>query len=286
MEGKTFWIAVLCVLIISSAGCMGLAGPSAEQSSDMTTMATSETTSQQSTATESNEQLAPGVTTEGVQDAELLADAHLATVENQSFVSRNRIQRTNESGTVYQNSTFSMVNESEWRYTVRHPDSPVNFGVQREDIDTYADGERVLAQHENESAVWYTMASVEGEQQSYANSLQKVFEKRQFPVLYYHDRVYSLASHADTVTKVGNDTVRLTGTTDESYIPVPTTSVSFSLTVSADGLVEQIRFTYDHADRPATYEKTITFTTNVKDPVEPPAWYGTALDETAVNATA
>jgi hypothetical protein len=232
--------------------------------------------------------LAPGVTTDGVQDPELLADTHLANVENQTFVRHNQIRRTNESGALSRNLTFAMVNESEWRYTTERADSPIFFGPQMTELDTYADSERVLSRYENESAVWYSVAGVEGEQQWYAYPPQQVFEDRQFGVLYDRGQVYSLASRADTVTAVGNDTVRLTGTTDDSIVPVlvPATNVSFSMTVAADGLVEEIRLTYDHADRPATFERTITFTTNVTDPVERPDWYATALNETAANATA
>jgi hypothetical protein len=233
-------------------------------------------------AAELDDLIAPGVTTEGVQDARLLADAHRANVENKTFVMDKQIRQTNESETNYQNTTLSMANQSHWRLTLS---GAVFTAGSSQRTDAYADGERVFYRYDNGSAVSYDMPGVEIDGETRAYPPSEVFRVRNYAQLYQRALVYSLASRADEVTEVGNDTVRLTGTANDLTLPVQATNVSFSMTVAADGLVEHLHLTYDHVDEPATFERTITFTTNVTDPVQQPDWYATALNETAANAT-
>lgn len=230
--------------------------------------------------------LAPGVTTDGVQDAELLAAAHVANVENETFVMDKQIRQRNESETNFQNTTLSMVNQSHWRFAQASTGPSVFTTGSFQRTDAYAAGERVFYRYDNGSAVSYDMPGVEIDGETRAYPPSEVFRVRNYAQLYQRGFVYAFASRADEVTEVGNDTVRLTGTADDLVLPVPATNVSFSMTVAADGLVERIHLTYEHANRQASFERTITFTTNVTDPVQRPDWYATALNETAANATA
>jgi hypothetical protein len=271
-------VALACALLVVSAGCAGLTGSGDGPTTDATPPAAASTT-------ERAEQLPPGVTGSGVENASALAAAHLANVENETFRSRNTIRRTNESGTAYRNATFSMTTESEWRYTRSQGDAfPSTYLGPR--FDAYADGERMLYRIENETGVRYGVYQHHTDNGTTVPPADEVFEAsyRQF---YQRGFVYSLASRAGKATAVGNDTVRLTGTADDLDLGSPeVTNVSVTLTVAADGLVERIHLTFDHANEPATFEQTLTFATNVTDPVDRPDWYGTALNRTAANATA
>jgi hypothetical protein len=55
------------------------------------------------------------------------------------------------------------------------------------------------------------------------------------------------------------------------------------MTVAADGQVLTVELSYEVGD--ADVRHTVTFDTNVTDPVEQPDWYETALNETGVAET-
>jgi len=264
--------ALACVLLVATAGCGGVSS----QNPQTTTAPT------QTTATDAPEQLAPGVTAGGVQDPEALADAHLAAVENQTFVSHERIRRTNESGTGYWNATLSMLNESVWRYTsVQTGAFPSTYFGPR--FDAYADGERMVYRIANETARTYGVYQYTTENETVVLPPDEVFE-RSYRQYYQRDFVYSLASRTDEVAAVGDGAVRLTGIANDLDLGSPeVTNVSFSMTVAADGLVESIDLTYDHSTQPTTYRHTMTFAADVTDPVEEPDWYETGLNETVLN---
>jgi len=267
--------ALACVLLVATAGCGGIG------SQDRTTT-TAPTQTATMTTTDAPEQLAPGVTAGGVQDPAALADAHLAAVENQTFVSHERIRRTNESGTGYRNATLSMANESVWRYTRTQTDAfPSTYLGPK--FDAYADGERMLYRIANETARTYGVYRYTTENETVVLPPDEVFE-RSYRQYYQRDFVYSLASRADEVAAVEDGAVGLTGTTNDLDLGSPeVTNVSFSMTVAADGLVESIELTYDHLTQRTTYRHTMTFAADVTDPVEQPEWYETALNRTELN---
>jgi hypothetical protein len=236
--------------------------------------------------------LAPGVTADGVEDPRLLADAHLATVQNQSLVTHDRVRRANASATGTRNATLAMANESYWQYSVTGDGTRAMSVFGAEAFDTYADGERMLWRSENESTVQYGAYTIQGEDEAVVVPPDEVFE-RSYRGLYGRDLVDTLASHAEAVEVLDNGTgllddgdvaVELSGGADELTLDTrPVTDAKFTMGVAASGQVQWIELTYE-ADA-ATVERSLSFDTNVTAPVAQPDWYRTALNETGLNET-
>ncbi|SEW11417.1 hypothetical protein [Halobacterium jilantaiense] len=276
--------ALACVLLVATAGCAGITGQD-----DATTTAPTQTTAETTEATtatattESAEQLAPGVTADGVEDARVLADAHLATVRNQSLVTYDRVRRTTASGTAFRNASLAMTNESHWQYNVSSDGMQVGPMFGAEAFETYADSERMLWRTENESTVEYGAYTFRAEDETVVVPPAQVFE-RSYRGQYGRDLVYTLASRADAVEVPEDDesAVRLSGGADR--LPLgreETTNAEFTVTVAADGQVRSIEMVYERGN--ATVARSVSFDTDVTDPVEQPDWYETALNETDLN---
>lgn len=277
MDERRLVVALACALLAVSAGCAGLTGSDGGLATDATATATETTTGP--------EQLAPGVTTEGVQNAQLLADAHLANVENQTFVTHDRVRRTNASGTAFRNATLAMTNESHWTYSVSTDGMSVGSVFAADVFETYADGERMLWRTDNGSAVQYGVYSFQGETETVVVPPDQAFE-RSYHGLYQRDLVYTLAASADDVHVLDDsEAVELAGSVDELAIDRrQVTDAEFTLTVAADGLAQSVDLTYESGN--ATVNRSLSFTAAVADPVAQPDWYETALNRTVTNATA
>ncbi|MDH5020558.1 hypothetical protein [Halobacterium rubrum] len=278
--------ALACALLLVTAGCAGIGG-SDDQPTTAPTQTTAETT--EATTTETAEQLAPGVTADGVEDPRALADAHRDALEGDAFVRRAGTRLTNESTTRTRNTTQQFTTDSLWRSTVSGEGVPVAFSVTNGSYDLYADGERVLWQRENDTAgnTSYGVISVtiRGDEQPVPPN--QVFENNNFQRFYGHSLVYSLVANADSVEAVDDKAaaVGLSGTASE--LPTlfdRTGDVEFTMTVTAEGRATAIDLLYRSGD--ATVERTITFDTDVVNPVEEPDWYETALNETVANESA
>jgi len=289
--------ALACVLLVATAGCAGGIGASGDQTATTTTTAPTQTTAGGETATatpattaESAAQLAPGVTAGGVVDARALADAHRNALEGASFVRQSAATRTNESATSARNQTFAVENESAWRLTTTGDGTAVALGVTNGTYDLYADGQRALWQLRNDAAAAgntsYGLRSLTAQGDQVVIPPAQVFENN-LRGLYDRDLVYSLAANADGVEAVDDGSeaaVELSGSaSDPPTAFARTGSVSFTMTVTGDGLVTGLELSYESGD--ATAEHTVTFDADVADPVEEPEWYGTALNETAANGT-
>jgi len=273
--------ALVCVLLVATAGCAGIGGSDGQTTAAPT--APVDTATETPTATESAAQLPAGVTTDGVEDAWALADAHLAAVRNHSLVTYDRIRRTNASGAGLRNATLAMTNESHWRYSLHGDGLSAVSDTDTDAYETYADGERVLLRSENDSAVEYGAYTLRAENETVAVPPAQVFE-RSYRGRYGHSLVYTLASNADDVEVLedGEGAVRLPGTADElSFGREETTNAEFTMTVASDGQVTSIEMVYEREN--ATVARSVSFDTGVGDPVERPDWYGTALNETALN---
>ena len=279
--------ALVCVFLVATAGCAGITGQ--EDATTTTPTQTTAETTEATTATpttESAEQLAPGVTTEGVEDARALADAHQSALRDGGFVKHLNATRTNGSAIAAQNQRFAVENESLWRLTTTGEGVGVALGVTNGTYDTYADSSRVLWQLENETAesTSYGVMSItiDGDDQSVPPN--QTFEQDTYQSLYERSLVYTLAANANSVEALDGSgaAVRLSGVA--SNPPTAFTrsgDVEFTATVSADGLVQSIELSYPSED--ATVKRSLSFDTDVGDPVEQPNWYETALNETDLN---
>lgn len=274
------------LLLFVTAGCVGIGGQGDQTTTATPTQTTTDTTEATTTATtETADRLAPGVTTGGVEDARVLADAHRDTVENQSFVTTDRVRRTNASGTGTRNASLAMTDESHWQYSVSTDGMQVASVFDAESFQTYADGARMLWRTENGSAVQYGVYQFYGENQTVIVPPDQVFE-RNYQGLYARDLVYTLAANADAVEVQDSDegAAELSGSADELALGSrQVTDAEFTMVVAADGQANSIDVTYESAG--ATVERRLTIDTDVTDPVEQPDWYGTALNETGLNET-
>ncbi|SEW11404.1 hypothetical protein [Halobacterium jilantaiense] len=277
--------ALACVLLVATAGCAGITAQD-----DATTTAPTQTTAETTATatTESVEQLAPGVTTDGVEDARALADAHQSALRDGGFVKHSNATRTNESVIAARNQTFAVENESLWRLTTTGEGVGVALGVTNGTYDTYADGSRVLWQLENDTAgnTSYGVMSITIDGDDQPVPPNQTFEQDTYQSLYERSHVYTLAANADSVEALdgGDGAVELSGSTSElSTRFTRSGDVEFTATVSADGLVQSIELSYPSEN--ATVERSLSFDTDVTDPVEQPEWYETALNETDLNET-
>jgi|AntRauMinimDraft_4_1070384.scaffolds.fasta_scaffold00015_41 hypothetical protein len=271
--------ALGCVLLLATAGCAGIGG------SDDTTTETVSDTAETYTASEPPEQLAPGVTAAGVEDARALADAHRGALEGDQFVRRARTRMTNESATATQTQTQQFTTDSLWRLTVSGEQSPVAFGVTNGTYGVYADSERVLWRLVDDETgnTSYGVEQVTADGESVTIPPAQVFEN-QVRWIYNHGLVYSLAANADSAEAVDGTeaVVELSGTAPEAPTRFDRTGdVEFTMTVTGEGRVTAIDLTYASGD--TTVERTITFDTDVVNPAEEPAWYETALNETGLS---
>ena len=281
--------ALACALLVVTAGCAGLGGQADQTTAaPAQTTADAATTTAPSTTTESAEQLAPGVTTAGVEDARALADAHRDALGD-GFREESTTTRTNESTTGTWNRTFAVENESLWRLTTTGENTPVALDVTNGSIDQYADGEHVLWQRVNDTAAntSYGVRSVsiqDGDDQPVPPD--QVFESNNYRSPYERSLVYSLASNVDSVEALGGGegVVELSGTAgDPPAAFTQSSEVDFTMTVTEDGLARTIDLAYESGD--GTVERTVTLDADVTDPVGEPDWYGTALNETGLNGT-
>ena len=277
--------ALGCVLLLVTAGCAGIGGQDGQTTTAPTQTTTEATDAAAEAATETAEQFAPGVTTEGVEDAKALADAHLDLLEDDAFVRRARTRMTNESTTATQNQTNQFTTDSLWRMSVSGESLPVAFGVTNGTYGVYADSERVLWRLADDETgnVSFGVEQVTADGESVAIPPAQVFEN-QVRWIYNHGLVYTLAANADSVEVVdGSEAVaELSGSASEAPTRFDRTGdVEFTATVSENGLVTAIDLTYPSGN--ATVERTITFDTDVVNPVDEPDWYETALNETGLS---
>jgi len=275
--------ALACALLLVTAGCAGIGGQD-----DRTTTAPTQTTAEttDATTTESAERLAPGVTADGVTDARTLADAHRDVLDAGGFVKESTASRTNESATTPRNRTFAVENESVWRLTTSGEGVSVALDVTSGTYDTYADGSRVLWRLEDNGTgnTSYGVMSITADGDDLPVPPEQTLEQDNFQSLYERSVVYMLAANADSVETLDGDegAVELSGSaSDPPTVFTRTGGVEFAMTVTGEGLVTAIDLTYPSGN--ATVERTITFDTDVTNPVDEPDWYKTALNETGLS---
>jgi len=196
--------------------------------------------------------------------------------------------RVADSESAYRNQTLQHLNAYLWRLkTTRIGMEGSSFGVRNGTYDLYADNNRALwrltdADSGNET---YGVRSVTADGEQVAIPSAQVFEDNLTP-LYERSLVYTLAATADTVERLDDSpgAAELSGAADELAVDRRQVSnAEFRMTVAADGQVLTVELSYEVGD--ADVRHTVTFDTNVTDPVEQPDWYETALNETGVAET-
>lgn len=280
-------VALGCVLLLLlvTAGCAGIGGQNDQSTTapTQTTAGTTDAPTATETATETAEQFAPGVTADGVEDARALADAHRDALAGDAFVKQSSRQQANEPTRAYLNQTLHHQNSSSWLLTTTR--SRMDGVIRNGTYQLYADGERALwqldeADTENTS---YGVRSITADGDQVVIPPDQVFENNLAP-LYERGLVYTLAANADSVEALDGSggAVELTGSGDELAVDrQQVTDAEFTMTVADDGQVQSIEMAYEGGN--ATIERTITFDTDVTDPVQQPDWYATALNETGLN---
>jgi hypothetical protein len=285
-ESMTRRFAALgCVLLLVTAGCAGIGGQTTTAPPQTTADTTESTTTKATPKTESAEQLAPGVTAGDVEDPEALADAHRDALDS-GFVKQTTAGWTNESTTRTWNQTFAVENESVWQLTTTGENEPIAFDVTNGTLDSYAGGEYALWQLRNDTAgnTTYGVRSITVDGARLPIPPDQFFENNNYQILYERGLVYSLASNVDSVDALDGSegAIELSGTAaDPPTAFTQSSEVEFTMTVTEDGLATVIDLTHESGD--GTVESTITFDTDVTDPVEQPDWYETALNETGLN---
>lgn len=278
--------ALVCALLVASAGCSGLMdadSPSATETPTTAAPATGApaTGTTNVPTTETPEQLAPGVTIEGVTDAMALASAHQNYVQTHAFVKQSSVERTNGSGSGYRRTTFAYANESTWRLNQTADGMALALGVRNGTFSHYADGERVLYRlnpEENNTRYGVRVVSMHSEGELTPIPPSEIFSAG----TYERSLVYSLVGSANaTVERADDAAAQISGSTAQMQIGHRTvTDVEFTVTVTESGVVQSLDLAYEH--RGATYERSTTFDTSVSDPVERPDWYETALNQSGV----
>ena len=267
--------ALICLLVASSAGCSGLLDGDRRPTETPTATPTTETpptTRTTPSTTDAAEQLAPGLTTDGVTDALALADAHRETIYNHTFVSHNRFTRVNDTESAHLQETLYYANESHWLWNRTGEGMGIALGVTNGTLVQYADGEEVRYTIRSAENVRYGVRQI-----SMRSDVPPMPPEDALPEqVYARDLVYTLFA-TDNVTVERGDGVaaRVTGTAPELTLGGgAATNVEFTATVTEDGLVQSLDLSYEQGE--SSIERTMTFNRTTTNPVERPDWYSQA----------
>lgn len=282
MRSRKPLVALLCVLLVASAGCSALGGSDGQPTTVVTdTTATEQpTTTGTPTTTGEPQFIAPGVTLEDVTDPLALANAHREQLRAGTWVATDTYRRTNGTATVTRRTTVHYRNESRWRWNRTTEGLPTALGVSNGSFVQYADGEQVVWRLAARGNVSYGLRSFAEDGERVATPPDRVFPEW----LYARDFLYSLLANANTTADtVEGATAYVEGSAGEMQIGGErATDVSFQAAFDNSGRLLRLELTYERGN--ATVHRRLEFDDVDTDPVERPEWYGTALNRT--NATA
>lgn len=280
MNYRQVLAALLCALLVVSAGCATFTSdeaesttPSTAEPATPTAAPTATTESTDAGTTESAERLAPGLTSDGVTDALALANAHRDALTNGPFVRHSSVEESNGSTSAFQRSTLYYANESHWRQNVTADGLPLALGATDGTFDQYADGERVLFRLQADGNVSYGVAfGMTGDSTPPSEALPES--------TYARDLVYTLFANADvTVESEDGPTSRVTGTAAALTVDGQRmTNVEFEASVYEGGLVRSLDLSYERGE--TSVDRSLSFEETDESPVERPDWYDTALNQT------
>lgn len=272
-------LVLAVVALVVSAGCSGLTGPGATTTPEPTQPSTvSETTAASTdgtqTSTDSTEQLVPGLTSDGVEDALALSNAHVEQLQDASYryelVTESDLTNDSRSWTV---TTLRYETESRWLLTnERYGDlSPELVG----ESAYYGDGERLYtAQNLTGSPSYAAPLNSRGEPSNPAESLPLPRFAR--------DRIYAALSAVNThvvTAESGNGATVVHGYAAETtYGGQTVTDLHVTATVTDEGVVQTLQTRYTVAGE--HFETDLRFDAAGASSVEAPDWY-----DDAVNAT-
>lgn len=285
MRNRQALLAAVCALLLVTAGCATFTSDEAESTtnrpsdgstptSDLATVDAGTTTAPTADETVGTEQLAPGLTTQGVTDAQALANAHRDALADGPFVKQFSIERSNASASAFRRTTLRYADDSHWSRTVTGEGMPVAFGATNGILNVYADGERVLTRLQTGENVSYSvlLGQDEGNPLPPSEALPES--------VYARDLIYSVLSYGNLTVERGDGVYRLSGTAERVLVGGQiATDVEFTATVTPEGLFRTVDTTYVVGD--TTVERSLSFEPADGDPVERPDWYETALNETS-----
>jgi hypothetical protein len=261
--------------------CASLTGGDNQPTTEQPTTEPATTTAEPTTTTEptgagtteSADQLAPGLRSDGVTDALALANAHQQAFENDTFVKHTSLKRSNASESSFIRTTLYFANESHWRRNITAEGVPLALAATNGTFEQYANGERVLFRFQTSDNVSYGVAfGLNGDPTPPSEALRGS--------VYARDFVYTLFANADvTVQDSEGAPHQITGTAEELTVDGEVvTDVEFAANITDSGLIRTLDITYEQDD--TTVERSLSFEATTGDPVERPDWYETALNRT------
>lgn len=273
--------ALLCVLVVSIAGCAGQFG-GGSGTTDAPTTSPPDTTSPMSTTettpptTSSPAVLAPGLTTDGVTDALKLADAHREQVYNQNFIKESERSEENDTASAHLEETLYYANESHWLWNKTGDGMPIALGVTDGTLVQYADGEEVRYMVRSDESTRYGVRKM-----STRDDLPPMPPEDALGHVYARDLIFTLFSADDITVERGDEVAaHVSGSVSETTIQgEPATDVEFTATVTEAGLVTSLDLSYRVGD--TQIERTLTFNRTGTDPVDRPDWYAQAGNSSA-----
>jgi hypothetical protein len=272
-------VVLAVVALVVSAGCSGLTGPGATATPEPTQPptvpgTTADTSTGTQTTTDSAERLAPGLTSEGVEDALALSNAHVEQLRDASYryelVTESDVANDSHSWTV---TTLQYETESRWLLTNER------YGALPADLEGqsayYGDGERLYsAQNVTESPSYAAPTDSDGEPTNPAESLPLPRFAR--------DRIYAAFSATDTHVVSAESENGLTVVhgyaAETTYDGETVTDFHVTATVTDEGVVQALQTRYTVAGE--HFETDLRFDAAGASSVEEPSWY-----DDAVNAT-
>lgn len=298
--------ALACVALVVTAGCAGFGGqpagddvatpaptgePATTDGSAPTDPATTRATTDPG-AESASETVAPGVTTDGVSNLSVLADAHAAHLQNTSYTITSSFADHREDGRIYSLTAKTLLfeNERHWhqRMTAAGEKEVLTGGNPTGRSESYADGDRVYTRQHGfgDNSSYGTITYRNGD--TVAPATVAPTGGFQWPVRQAFSNVTTtvVGSHEANGTTV----YQVTGTAETtSFNGRNVTDYAASALVTEHGFVQRITITYhgdlDSLTHPGE-EPTGTSTrrwqwTDVGETtVEQPDWYATALNRT------
>jgi len=277
--GRPVLTTFVCVLVVFSAGCSGLLSGEGQPARTSTKPPTSTEQTTVVTTTDTAEQLAPGITTDGVSDALALANAHRENLYDHKFIKYAHIKRINATATVHKQTALYYANESHWLWNITTEGLPIAPGISKGTFVQYADGESVLYILRADENVSYGVRKISSKLNAPPMPPKDVLDKS----TYERSLVYTLFANSEVTVKESNSSkVQVHGEAKELTIDGESVSdVNFNASITADGLVRKLEITYQQGELSRrSFEREITFSRTRTNPVVEPDWYSVARNRT------
>lgn len=263
-------LAAAGVLVTAGAIPLGDGTPTANDTDDPPTAdSTDDPTTQETT-------FPPGVSDDGIEDPEAMADAHASAVENATSFRHTMAFEGPSNATllvIEDGFEVEVVAASEDHYAVfeRRQYAP-STELEERTVELYGDG-----------TTEYRRTTVDGETDYGAVPLSRTRSPQSLFAFWSHGTVSQYLNTSESYVEVveAGERYRVTATGTPQELSAPVTEYRAVAAVDGDGAVVELRVEYVHEQLDEPITMSTTFDDSVEPDVPEPDWYEDARAETA-----